>query len=118
MQDITTVSMIVFGILCNFLIVVPNRLKTCRSDVFFLFYNANCERLKTQVRLRGFARLITSISIGHIICPVLFKTMLIKCQSSGETLGLLLHCYLFSFRRSTIRSFTVSLFHFTSKCLH
>ena len=88
------VSMIVFGILCNFLIVVPNRLKTCRSDVFFLFYNANCERLKIQVRLRGFARLITSISIGRVICPVLFKTMLIKCQSSGETLGLLLHCYL------------------------
>ena len=39
--------MIVFGNDCKFFIVLPIRLKTCRSNDFFLFYKAKC--------LRGFA---------------------------------------------------------------
>ena len=42
------VLMIVFGIHCNFLIVLPIQLKTCRSNSFFLFTRQN-------VRLKGFA---------------------------------------------------------------
>ena len=42
--------MIVFGIHCNFLIVLPIRLKTCRSNVFSL-YKAKCARLKNRARL-------------------------------------------------------------------
>ena len=48
--------MIVFGIHCNFFIVLPIRLKTCRSSFFVLFYKAKCSRPKNRVRLRGFAR--------------------------------------------------------------
>ena len=43
----------VFGIHCNFFIVLSIRLKTCRSNVFFLFYKAP----KSRTRLRDFTRL-------------------------------------------------------------
>ena len=38
-QNITSrlVFMIVFGIYCNFLIVLPIRLETCKSNIFLLF---------------------------------------------------------------------------------
>ena len=39
---------------------------------------------------------VPQISIGGAICSVLFKTMLIKCQFSEETLDLLLHCHTFT----------------------
>ena len=53
--------MIVFGIYCNFFIVLPIRLKTCRSNAFFSF-KAICARTKNWVRLR-FAQ--TCISQCH-----------------------------------------------------
>ena len=48
--------MIAYGIHCNFFIVLPIRLKTCRSNGFF-FYKAKCARPKNGARLRGLARL-------------------------------------------------------------
>ena len=53
--------MIVLGIDYDSLIVVPIRLKTGRSNVFFVFYKAKCSR---------------SIGIGYAICPgLLFEKM-------------------------------------------
>ena len=48
--------MIVFGIHCNFFIVLPIRLKTCSFNGFFNFYKAKCACQKNQAGLRGFAR--------------------------------------------------------------
>ena len=47
--------MIVFGIHCNFFIVLPIRLKTCSFNGFFNFYKAKCACQKNQEGLRGFA---------------------------------------------------------------
>ena len=60
--------MIVLGIHCNFFIDLPIRLKTYRSDVFFVFRfdKLKCKRPKNRVRLRGFAR---PIDTGHTIFP-------------------------------------------------
>ena len=44
---------IVFGIHCNFFIVLPARLKTCRSNIFFVFQQGK----KFLARLRGFVHL-------------------------------------------------------------
>ena len=47
--------MIVFGIRCNFFIVLLIRLKTCRSSIFFFYYyKAKCAPPKNRVHLRGF----------------------------------------------------------------
>ena len=46
--------MIVFGTDCNFFIVLPIQLKTCRFK--FLFYMSKCARPKNRVRFRGFVR--------------------------------------------------------------
>ena len=46
--------MIVFGIHCNFFIVLPKRLKTCRLMDFFK--KEKFARPKNRVRLKGFAR--------------------------------------------------------------
>ena len=51
----TLVFMIVFGIQCNFLIVLPIRLKNCISNVFFSSYKAKYARPLDRGRLRGFA---------------------------------------------------------------
>ena len=53
--------MIVFEIHCNFFIVLPTRLKACRSvDLFFfVFYKTKYNPLsppKKRARLRGLAR--------------------------------------------------------------
>ena len=48
--------MIVFGIQCNFFIVLPIWLENCRSSVFFVFYKAKWAHLKNQARLRDFPR--------------------------------------------------------------
>ena len=38
--------MMVFGIHCNFFIVLPNRLKTCRSNDFLFFTKQNVRAQK------------------------------------------------------------------------
>ena len=49
--------MIVFGIYCDFFIVLPIWLRTSISNVFFVFfYKAKCARPKNRARLRGDAR--------------------------------------------------------------
>ena len=61
--------MIVFGIHCNFLIVLPTQLKTCRSNGSFFFARQNVGAQKighlSEV-LRDQAR---SIGIGFAILP-------------------------------------------------
>ena len=61
--------MIVFGIDCNFLIVLPIALKTCRSMVFF-FFTRQKERARNIGRLSEvlLAR-ARPIGIGRTICP-------------------------------------------------
>ena len=56
--------MIVFGIYCDFFIVLPIWLRTSISNVFFgFFYKAKCARPKNRARLRGDAR--SSVLDGH-----------------------------------------------------
>ena len=46
--------MIAFGIHCNFFIVLPIRLKTCRSNDFLFFTRQNVRaRPKNRARLKG-----------------------------------------------------------------
>ena len=54
------VAIIVFKIHCNFFIVLTIRLKTCRSNSFFVFWKAKCAHPKNRACLWGFAR-----SSGH-----------------------------------------------------
>ena len=57
-QNITgrLVFMIMFGIHCNVFIVLPIRLKTCRTNGFLFFNKAKRAHPKNWARLRGFAR--------------------------------------------------------------
>ena len=55
--------MIVFGIHCNIFIVLPIRLKTCRSNAFFFFIRRNVRARKIgrvseilRAQVRNFSR--------------------------------------------------------------
>ena len=58
--------MIVFGIHCNFFIVLPIQPKTCSSNVFFFFTRENvlAGKLEASQRLD-----LSEIGIGRAICP-------------------------------------------------
>ena len=63
------VFMAVFGIHCNFFIVLPIWLKACRSNDFLLFTRQNVRARKighVSEVLRAWAR---PIGIGRTICP-------------------------------------------------
>ena len=67
--------MIIFGIHCNFFIVLPIRLKICRSNGFF--YKTECVHQKTWTCLIGFVSRARPIGIWHAIGPgVLTDTFL------------------------------------------
>ena len=67
--------MIVFGIHCNFFIVLPIRLKICRSNGFF--YKTECVHQKKWACLIGFVFRACPIGIWHAIGPgVLTDTFL------------------------------------------
>ena len=62
--------MIVFEIHCNFFIVLPIRLKTCRSKEFFkIFYKANKRARKIGRVSEVLHAQARPIDIGRAICP-------------------------------------------------
>ena len=64
--------MIVFGIPCNFFIVLPIRLNSCRSNVFSFLASQNVRAQKIErISQVLFAR-VPPIGIGRAICPGLY----------------------------------------------
>ena len=59
----------VFGIYSNFLIVLSIRLKTCRSNVFFLFTGQNVRSRKIGRVSEVLLTQAHPTGIGRAICP-------------------------------------------------
>ena len=61
--------MIVFRIHCNFFIVLPIRLKACRSNGFFFFKRQNVHARKIGRMSEALRAGVCLIGIGRAICP-------------------------------------------------
>ena len=87
-------SVKVFGSYCNFFIVLPIRLKTCRSNVFFFFTRQN----------------VPARNIGRVICPGLTGFFLCRISywlsdsftPDDNVLLLLRNAFISVFGRSTL----------------
>ena len=90
--------MIVFGIQCNFFIVLPNQLKICRLMDFFFFFEGKIWRARKTGRISEVLRArVRLIGIGRTICSGLNYLQLALIaywnQCSGEVFSTSLHLW-------------------------